>query len=188
MGIKPGQTVDTFLIDGKKVILRCPKLSDYKAVHKFYNQVVQESLRGGGYLSRTAPVTLKEENEWVTSAVEKNKNGKCVNLLAFDGRKVIGSSAIEKGADDAHKHIGNFGIAILEQYTGKGLGTMLTKKTISIGKKTLKLEIAKLCVFGNNVRAQCLYKKLGFKEFGRIKNGRKVKGKYADDIFMVKYL
>ena len=188
MGIKPGQIVDSFLVEGKKVVLRYPKLSDTKGVHKFFNKAITQSLSVGGQLSRLTPVTLKEEKQWVKEAVGKNKLKKAVYLLGVCNESVIASITIEKNSDQDSGHVGDFGIVLLEEFTGKGLGKKIANKIISIGEKDLKLNTITLHVFGRNKRAQLFYKKLGFKEFGRIRNGINIKDKYTDNIFMVKYL
>ncbi len=188
MAIKPGQIIDSFLVDGKKVVLRYPKLSDCQKLQKFINQAIRESLNLGGNLGRTGFVTLSVEKKWLNGMIEGIKKKKVVFVLAECENRIVGSTEISKGDRDAYKHMGEFGIAVLEEFTGKGLGTKLTQIIINLAKKNLKTEIVKLSVFSNNKRAQGLYKKLGFKEIGRIKKGRKVKGKYADDVFMVKYL
>ncbi len=179
--------VDTFDLNGKKIVIRHPKISDTRKVWKFYNQAIRESLAGGGFISRITPVSLKEEKKWVEGVIKKVRNKKCIQLLVECDNKIIGSLSVEKG-DQAENHVGNFGIVLLEEFTGKGIGTRFMSKIIQLSKSGLDIEIVKLSVFGNNKRAQKLYKKLGFKEVGRIKNGIKVRGKYQDCITMVKYL
>ena len=186
--VKPGQVIDSFLVDGEKVVLRYTRFSDYKAVHKFFNKAIQQSLSAGGQLSRVTPVTVKEQEKWVANAVQKNKLKKSVYLLGFSGQSVIASTTIEKDMDQDSGHVGDFGIVLLEEFTGKGLGTKIANKIISVAENELKLKILKLNVFGRNRRAHGFYKNLGFKEFGRIKKGINIKGKYTDNIFMVKYL
>jgi len=186
--MKPGQVVDSFLVDGKKIVLRCPRLSDYKTVHKFFNKAIKQSLSAGGQLNRITPVILKEQERWVANAVEKNTLKKSVYLLGFSNQSVIASTTIEKNPDQDSGHVGDFGIVLLEEFTGKGLGTKIANKIISVAESELKLKIIKLNVFGRNRRAQGFYKNLGFKEFGRIRKGINIKGKYTDNIFMVKYL
>ena len=178
--------LNSFEIDGKKIIFRYPKLSDTKKIWKFYNRSIKESLQKGGLLSSVKSVTLKEERIWIKNQIKKIKKKDCVYILAEQQGKIIGTASVER-VRNAQSHAGVFGIVILEKFTGKGLGTMLMNKIIQLAKKELKVEIIKLGVFGNNKRAQNLYTKLGFKETGRIKNGIKVKGRYQDEITMVKY-
>ena len=102
--------------------------------------------------------------------------------------KIIASANIRRGSFDSDQHVGIFGIAILEEYTSKGLGTLLTKKIIDEAKKKLKIEIVTLCCDQYNKRAQGLYRKIGFKKTGTLKKGRKINGKYTDEIMMAKYL
>ena len=180
--------IDMVVIDGREVVFRHPKKSDAKKMQKFMNQAVDESLDGGGYLSRTEYVSLNDEKEWLKNLISKIKSEMTVHIVAECDRSIIGNVDVNKEQSGAFLHRGSFGIVILKRFTSKGLGTVLTDKIIKLAKRDLKLEILKLNVYGNNKRAQGLYKKMGFKEIGRIKKGRKIKGKYADDILMVKYL
>lgn len=180
--------IGTLNIGCEKVILRYPKLSDYKQIWKFYNKAIKESLAGGGFLSRIRPVNLKEEKEWVKSAIEKTKKKKSIYMIAECNGRVIGATDVNKAPEDALAHTGTFGIAILEEFAGRGLGTRMMEKIINLAKSRLNIEIVKLSVFSNNKRAQGLYSKMRFVECGRISKGRKIKGKYGDEIIMVKYL
>lgn len=182
------KTIGTIEIDGKKIILRFPKPSDYKKCHKFYNQAIKESLEGGGFISSTKPVTLQSEKRWVTDIIKKIKKKKAVCILAEYHGRIIGNTDIRKEEFGAIGHIGNFGIVILHEFTRKGLGTRMMEEILPLAKKQLKIEIVKLGVFSNNKRAIRLYKKMGFKEAGKIKKGVKVKGRYQDHIQMVKHL
>ena len=182
------KTIGNFQVDGKDIILRYPEKSDAKKLQKFINAAVKESLSQGGHLARTRPVSLSGEEIWVRDLIKKIENNKEVHVVAEYNKKIIGNADIRKESHDANAHIGVFGIVVLKEFTSKGLGTVLAEKIIKLAENKLKIEIVKLSVFENNKRAQGLYRKLGFEEIGRIKRGRKIKGKYADEILMVKYL
>lgn len=55
-------------------------------------------------------------------------------------------------------------------------------------KKKLGLKIVKLYVFNTNKVGRNLYKNIGFKDIGRIKNGVLHNGEYKDDVIMTKIL
>src|SRR3989344_4068399 len=110
--------LDTFDLNGKKMLIRYPKLSDYKELRKFYNKTIEESLNKGGQLSSIKPVTPKQEKEWTKRAVESIKKKNSVYILAEANGKIIGSASVER-VRNAHGHVGTFGIVILEKFTGK---------------------------------------------------------------------
>ncbi len=179
---------DAFEINRKKVLLRQPKSSDAEKLQKFVNQGIEESLKAGGLLGRTKKLSLVQEKKWLKNLLEDLKKKNKVYIIAEYGNRVIGTTEIRRGSHDSDQHVGIFGIVILQEFTSKGLGTLLTKRIIEEAKKKMKIEIVKLSVDQYNKRAQGLYKKVGFEEVGRIKNGRKINGKYTDEIMMVKYL
>ena len=90
----------------------------------------------------------------------------------------------KKGAES---HVGVLGIAIRKEIRGRGIGKRLAELLIKEAKKHLKIEIVELEVFAENKVAYNLYKKLGFKKAGVVRNGLKKNGKYFDRILMVKY-
>ena len=182
------QIIEDLEVNGKKIIFRYPKISDSKPAMEFYNKSIKENLDAGGRLNDLKPVSAEKERKWLEEIIRKIKNKEALQIFAECESKIIGSSGISISRNSAKSHAGDFGITILEEFTGKGLGTKLMNKTIEIGTADLGIEMVVLHVFSKNKRAINLYKKMGFKEAGRIKNGIKVGVKYQDDITMVKYL
>lgn len=175
------------LIGGKEIILRYPTRADTRKLQRFINTAIRESLAAGGYLSMTKQVTLKEEKQWMKSTLEKMRKKQALYILAECKGKIIGSTSIEKQRG-AMAHIGAFGIAVLDEFTSKGLGTTLMETILALAKKKLRTEIVELRVFADNRRAYSFYKKIGFEEIGRICKGKKFHRAYADMIIMAKYL
>ncbi len=172
---------------GKKFVFRYPKISDSENIWRFYNKAIKEALKKGGNISSIKQVSLADEKKWVRDSIKKDENRKSVHIFVEYDNRIIGNSSIEK-VGQAKNHVGNFGIVLLEKFTGKGIGARLMNKTIQLSKSKLRLEAIELRVFGNNKRAQNLYKKMGFKKVGRIKRGIKIKNSYQDDVIMVRYL
>jgi phosphinothricin acetyltransferase len=86
------------------------------------------------------------------------------------------------------KHVGEMGIIVRKEARGMGLGARLFKETMEKGIKEFKLRIVVLDVFKKNKIAQGLYKKMGFKEVGIIKNGVQYYKEFADSVLMAKHL
>lgn len=175
-------------MEGKKILLRYPKISDAEELNKFINKAIKEGLRIGGTLGTIRHITLKSEKEWLKGTIRKIKKKNAVYMVLEYKSRIIGACDVIRDVHDATSHMGIFGIVLLEKWTGRGLGRQLAEIVINISKKKLKTEIIKLSVFENNKRAYNFYKKMGFSEVGRVKKGIKINKKYQDDIIMVKRL
>lgn len=184
--MKEGQLVNKLFLNknGKmiEIIIRFPRKNDFYKIWKFYNKAVKET----PFLTRITPVSRNEEKKWFDSMMKEMKRKDTVYLVAEHKGKIIGSAAIERKKQQSHRHVGIYGIAVLQKYTGFGLGKRLTKCIIELSKKEMKLEIITLSVYHKNKIAFNLYKKLGFKYSGKIPNGAKRNGKYMDELIMYK--
>src|SRR4030042_3361388 len=134
------------------------------------------------------PLSLEEEKRFVGSQVGKIKEGKCVVLLVFSENILVGVANLDLG-ERTSKHIANLGISIAKGFRDEGIGSKLLETLLDEGTKNLKdLEIIKLTVFSSNAGAISLYKKFGFKEYGRLPDGVKLEGSYVDQVKMYKSL
>ena len=186
MKFKEGKIIDIIYISRGKtlepVIIRYPKKSDVKSVWKFYNKVIRETEN----LNRVSVVSLKDEKKWISESISKMKKDNIVLLFAESGGKIVGSASIERRFEERKKHVGSFGICILQEFTGLGLGakmmTALEKNIINA------IRLLVLDVYGKNKIAQALYKKMGFKTLGAIPYSVKTKRGFQSDIYMYKVL
>lgn len=86
------------------------------------------------------------------------------------------------------RHRAVFGISIMEKYWNRGLGSILIGEIIKEAKNIGYSQI-ELGVFSDNSKAQNLYKKYNFEEWGRIKNAYRLKdGTYRDEIMMGQFI
>ncbi|MBS3053732.1 MAG: GNAT family N-acetyltransferase [Candidatus Aenigmarchaeota archaeon] len=186
--MKEGKTVDRIKIrKGNKeieIVIRYPKKSDLTKIWKFYNKVIKET----PFLARITPVSRKEEEKWFRETMEGMRKKNEIYIVAEHKGKIVGSASVTREELQTHKHAGVYGICVLQEYTGKGLGKRLSWHVLRIAKDSLNIEIVKLSVYKNNRVAQKLYKRLGFAYAGKIPGGIKRKGKYTDDIIMYKVL
>lgn len=187
MKFKEGKIIDTMNIEknGKKieVVLRYPKKGDFKDVWKFYNKVIKET-EG---LSRFSPVTLSEEKKWIDGVLGKMKKGSMTQILVESNGKIVGSASIERKKEERRSHVGDFGIAVLQEFTGIGIGKKLI---IEIEKESRKMNlgIIALSVHGKNKVAQNLYRKMGFRISGTIPKSVKTGNGFDANITMYKVL
>lgn len=87
---------------------------------------------------------------------------------------------IEKEDNKARFAIGIFN----PNYWGKNIGTSVTKAIIKYGFTSLNLNKIYLRVLDYNVRAISSYKKAGFIEEGRDRNGALINNQYHTDVYM----
>ena len=108
------------------------------------------------------------------------------SFVAIVDGKIAGTAGIESvGEKYKVKHRAEFGIGILKEYWGLGLGKALTKAciqcAIDAGYEQLELN-----VIAENERALSLYRSLGFIEYGRNPRGfnSKISG-YQELVYML---
>lgn len=169
--------------NNKIINFRYPTIDDAEILKNYINKISLEKT----YISyQGEQQTLEEEKQWLESIIKGINENKCVHILAFIDKKLVGGSDISLGKYFA-KHVGNFGITIDIDYRGLGIGKKIMEITINEAVKKLNgLKIIKLGVFSNNTIAQNLYKKMGFVEFGRLPHGAKHRNDYVDEILMYK--
>lgn len=179
-----GKVVQKFKVDGKEIIFRQPQAKDAADIVKLVGSFVAEKAMVG---ENKKPV-LKEIKAMLLKRLKQIKKKEVVYLVVEVGGKVKGRAWVNIKDRDAQSHRGNLVIHLSCEIRGKGLGDKLLKAIIKEAKKTLKLKMITLEVMVANKSAINLYKKNGFKEYGRLNKGLKHHGKLMDGILMVKYL
>jgi len=180
MRFKPNQRIEEFTAkNGKKVLLRIIKKGDTLQLLKFINALAAEDT----YILTTKK-SLKEEKQWVEDVLKKMKKGGKVVVVAEVGGKIIGNFMIHQSTERS-PHVGEFGISVLKKYRNLGIGNKMMQTFIKLGKRMGYKQFI-LGVFGNNKKAIILYKKYGFKEVARLPKFFLHKGKYVDDILMMR--
>ena len=187
MGFNEGKIIEIFYVEkkGRKipVILRYPKKNDMRGIWKFYNKVIRET----EFLSRITPVSLKDEKKWLAGVLDGIKKKNKVQLFAESDGKIIGSVSVEKRTIERRRHVGGYGICILQGFTGLGIGKRMTQ-AIEKEAKNLDIEMLELSVYGRNKIAQGMYRKMGYTPAGRIPCAIKVRKGFDDEIIMYKVL
>lgn len=84
-------------------------------------------------------------------------------------------------------HQCEFGIIIGEGYRNQGIGSVLMNSIMHLAKEKFKIELLHLQVYAENP-AMNLYKRFGFKEFGRQNCWIKEKDRYVGRVFMERFL
>jgi RimJ/RimL family protein N-acetyltransferase len=182
MRLKPGQIVKVCKLKGHTFTLRAPRRSDLRQLTRFINSLIREN----AMILMDTPMGIEAERKWLASVLEDIAKRKRIHLVVETEGKLVGSCEIRRYGGK-ERHVGSLGISILNGYRDMGLGSLLMKQIIALAKSE-KYRLITLEVFAPNARAKHVYKKLGFRQVGRIPKKLFHKGKYLDSVMMARPL
>ena len=134
-------------------------------------------------------MSLEDEQRYVDSELELFGTEDAVKLLCFVEGELAGIADVHRNVKTRTRklHVGVFGLIVGKEFRGIGIGEGLMQATIDEAVRTMPgLKQIYLECFANNEAALALYKKLGFKEAGRVPEGLYRQGQYIDEVVMVK--
>lgn len=116
--------------------------------------------------------TIDEQRKWIQGKLENERE---LILIAQYQEKIVGWLVFQSPNRKRLAHTGSFGMMILKEYRGLGIGKCLLEKLLKWAELNLYIEKISLGVFSTNESAIALYKKMGFVEEGRKINEIKFK-------------
>ena len=163
-----------------KWILRCPTQYDADELSKLRVKIDGETEN----LDREAGEGLLSEEDFENLIYEDNESDRILFLVAEVKGEIIGFTRLEGNILSRFRHKAEFGICILKEYWGYGIGKVLIKNALkwadSAGIKKISLNVVQ-----TNTKAVELYKSYGFVEEGLLINDRIHKdGKYCNTVIM----
>lgn len=99
-------------------------------------------------------------------------------------KKVIGTCGLSIYASSRLRHSAKIGIMIHKDYQGLGVGRKLIETILELADNWLMLVRVELTVFEDNLKAQSLYKSVGFEIEGTMRNSAIRNGKYENEYLM----
>lgn len=181
----PGKEVKTFTTkNGKTAVIRYPLWTDLDQMIAFINKLSFEDT----FITFSGETITHDGEMYYLSEMMKSIELKnAVYLACFVDGQLVGTTTIIRDMQSRKRsyHIGIFGITIAKDYREIGIGEVLSRTIIEESKKQIPgLKILSLNVFSPNLRAQSLYKKLGFTQYALLPKGVYYKGDYVDEIKM----
>lgn len=151
------------LKDGREPTLRSGVPADAAALLDVFNRTHEETDFLLTYADENS-LTVQQEEEFLRRKIDSSNE---LEILALLDGKTVGSAGIEAlGSRDKIRHRAEFGISILKDFWGLGIGRALTEACIECAKAAgysqLELEVA-----AENERTVSLYERAGFAEYGR---------------------
>lgn len=169
------------LKNGKEALIRNGNASDGLAVYEVFNLTHAQT----DYLLSYPDENSFDPEQEARFLEEKAESQNETELIAIIDGKVAGTAGIEAvGNKYKVKHRAEFGISVLKEYWGLGLGKALAKACIQCANNA-GYDQLELNVVADNDRALSLYRSLGFEEFGRNPRGFNSKASgYQELVYM----
>lgn len=169
------------LKDGTDCHMRSPQPGDAAPMLNYLVDTAGES----DFLTRypeEVGMSREEEQDFLR---EVSNDPRRVMVAAFMEDTVLGcANVFPVGERLKLRHRGVFGVAIRKAWWRRGLGGLMIKECIVLARE-MGYEQLELNVLAGNSRAIDLYERHGFRPWGRVKNGFKLKdGSYQDELMM----
>ena len=155
------------LKDGRIAILRHGVETDGSAVFENFNQTHGESDYLLSYPDENS-FTAEQEGKFLKRKAESANE---VEIIALVDGKVAGTAGVDAiGGKYKLRHRAEFGISVLKEYWGLGIGRALMDACIECARQAGYAQL-ELTVVAENARAVEMYRRAGFVEFGRNPRG-----------------
>ena len=160
-----------------QVIVRHAEPDDYQALHRIFS--------GPKAIAGTMQLPLPSAEAWRKRLVESPEG--LISLVACVDDEVVGSLGLETSpARWRMRHVGSIGMAVRDDWQGKGVGTALMEAALDLADNWLNLTRIELTVYVDNSAAVALYKKFGFEIEGTHRRLAFRNGEYVDAYSMAR--
>ena len=155
------------LKDGVELLVRNAVASDARALRDIMQRTHVET----DYLLSYPDEQSADDEQEARSLVETERSNNEVELVTIVDGRIVGSAGIAAaGSRRKVAHRARFGISILKEYWGMGIGRMLMESCIDCARRAGYTQL-ELEVVADNERAVSLYRRSGFEEYGRNPRG-----------------
>ncbi len=172
----------TYQRKGKEILITNPVKEDAEELLGFMKKVSGET----DFLLREQDeinMTVKEEKEFLENMKTAENN---LFIVAKVDNKIAGNLGFTGSQLRRYSHQGEFGMSVLEEYWGMGIGSLLIETLMNWAKKNGIVRIS-LRVAENNTRARGLYEKYDFQKEGILRKKKVLSdGSYCNEIVMAK--
>ena len=169
------------LTGGVELLVRNAVASDARALR----DIMQRTHAETDYLLSYPDEQSADDEQEACSLEETERSGNEVELVAVIEGRIVGSagvSAVRSRRKVAHR--ARFGISILTEHWGMGIGRVLMEASIDCARQAGYTQL-ELEVVAGNERALSLYRRAGFEEYGRNPRGyRSASSGYQELVYM----
>lgn len=170
----------TQLKSEQTLVIQEAQREDASLILEYINKVCTESDNltfGEGEFG----ITPEKEAELIEE-IAKSDNQLMICALIED--KLVGQLVFRAGSRPRIRHSGEFGITVLREYWGMGIGKELLSYLIKWAKETEIIRKINLKVRSDNLKAIGLYTKIGFISEGTMTREMFINGQFYSSIHM----
>lgn len=154
------------------ITVRHAEPSDYTALHKIFTQL--RAVWG------TSQLPFPSVESW-RKKLENPPQG-FYSLVASAEGEVVGHLGLHTFPNPRRRHAGSLGMAVRDDWHGRGVGSALLKAAIELADGWLNLTRLELTVYTDNAPAVRLYEKFGF-----VREGTHKLYAFRDGVFVDAY-
>ena len=168
--------------DGTVYLLKSPESIDAEQMIGYLKATARETEFGLSY-PEEMDFSVADEQNYID---HYSSNKGCIMISAFADGHLVGNASLSCVMERKKTlHRATFGMAILKEHWGQGLGKKILCELISFAKQA-GYEFLELEVAASNTVAVDLYKEFGFSVYGERPRSLKLKnGSYFDELLMV---
>ena len=169
------------LLGGVELLVRNAVASDARALR----DIMQRTHAETDYLLSYPDEQGSDDEQEARSLAETERSDNEVELVAVLDGWIVGSAGIAAvGGRRKVVHRARFGISILTEHWGMGIGRVLMEASIDCARQAGYTQL-ELEVVADNQRAVSLYRRAGFEEYGRNPRGyRSAAAGYQELVYM----
>ena len=108
------------------------------------------------------------------------------HLVACVDEEVVGHLGLDTFTRPRRRHVGEIGMAVRDDWQGRGVGTALLEAALDLADNWLNLTRVELSVYVDNAAGIALYKKVGFEIEGTHRRFAFRNGEYVDAYSMAR--
>lgn len=168
------------LKNNQSISLRSPHIKDSEKILEFVKKIYQET----DFLARNPEefsLSVEEEEKYLENLTNHPDN---TMILCEMNQQIIGNCQVSRLTHQKMAHRCQIGIAVLKDFWGLGIGSVLMNEMIAFAKKKAYRQMELAYIEGNQ-RAKSLYERKGFREVARIPEAIKTKqNTYVAEIIM----
>ena len=160
-----------------EITVRRTEPDDYKALHRIFS--------GPRTVAGTMQMPLPSAEMWRERLAEPPEGS--YSLVACVEDEVVGSLSLHTSPTRWRmRHVGSIGMAVRDDWQGKGIGTALMEATLDLADNWLNLTRIELRVWVDNTAGITLYEKFGFEVEGTHRRLAFRDGEYVDAYSMAR--
>jgi putative acetyltransferase len=159
------------------VTVRHSEPEDYRALHRIFS--------GPRTIAGTLQLPLPQAEMWRERLAEPPEG--LYSLVACVEGEVVGSLGLETSPTRWRmRHVGSIGMAVCDDWQGKGVGRALMEASLDLADNWLNLTRIELRVYVDNAAGIALYEKFGFEVEGTHRRLALRDGEYVDAYSMAR--